>query len=72
MDWDKVIRLCKRNGYCTEGHIALWTGKMGITAYLAFRQLKLMCREGLLDDEDEGLRCVPSKGKIMFVRVGRE
>lgn len=64
MNWEKLILYCKRNRVCTQGHIALWTEKMGISAYLIFKQLREMCKEGLLDDEE--VYCVASKNRIMF------
>ncbi len=67
---DYLIRIAKANGFATEATIALWTGRLGNSVYMAWRQLKMMCEEGLLDDDK--VKCVVNGSRIVFKPVQQD
>jgi len=70
IDLEKIVQLGKSTGYITEGLVAWWTGKGGSTAYLAFRQLRQLCEDRVLDDDETV--CVVRGDKIVFLPRGAE
>lgn len=67
VDIHKVIAMARRVGEATQGLVALWTGRAGITAYLVFRQLRELCEDGYLDTD--GVKCIASKDRIVFRKL---
>ena len=62
-----LVEYGKREGKINQGLVALWTGRLGHTAYLIFKQLKQLCESGALDDDE--YVCVASKDEIHFRKV---
>jgi len=66
----RMADLCKKAGKCTEGHIALWTGTLGSQAYRIFKQLRDLCKAGLLNDDE--YQCVDMVDRIEFIKRGNQ
>ena len=64
VDMDYIIRRFKTEGKASEGIVALWLGKGGYEAYRVYKQLRDLCEEGFLDDDE--FKCISSKRMIVL------